>query len=393
MRLVVLSSGNPNDMKGVMNFVQQEVKSLSSVQGNITVSFYLVRRYYSILLSLIGVGGFLPKRNRNEQTIIDGVVYNVLWEKYGLWENIIINRLLKKIVSDNFIKKCKKQIGDFDAIITHNTACHIIAGTINRDSACKHICVWHGSDINIDPYQSDMLMRATKEALAHADINLFVSRALMNEAKKVFNSPLMDVIYTGPSDFFKHYDNPKIDKLKKEFYISGDVILGFVGNIIDVKNVLILPEIALRVSELMPGKSVKLVIVGNGNLENQLLDKLNNDKVQYTFLGKQKPERIPDIMNCLDVLILPSKNEGLPMVTLEALSCGVNVVGSNVGGISESIGLNNCFDLDSSFVAKIANRISEIIRNEEHPTPLSEKFSWDGAVKKLLSYLPVTKND
>ena len=99
------------------------------------------------------------------------------------------------------------------------------------------------------------------------------------------------------------------------------------------------------------------------------------------MFGKVEPESVPELMNCLDVLILPSLNEGLPLVTLEALACGVNVVGSNVGGISESR-KKNVFDLDDDFAQNISNRIIEIIENNEKPKPLSEEFSWNKAIEK-----------
>lgn len=63
------------------------------------------------------------------------------------------------------------------------------------------------------------------------------------------------------------------------------------------------------------------------------------------------------------MLLLPSLNEGMPRVTLEALTCGVSVVGSNVGGISESIGEKNSFDLDDDFLNSISSRAIEILEN------------------------------
>ena len=53
----------------------------------------------------------------------------------------------------------------------------------------------------------------------------------------------------------------------------------------------------------------------------------------------------------------------MPRVTLEALTCGVSVVGSNVGGISESIGEKNSFDLDDDFLNSISSRAIEILEN------------------------------
>lgn len=393
MRLVILSSGNPNDMKGVMNFVQQEAKSLIATSTkDISVDVYLIRRYFSFFFRLIHSRRIVFQEKHAHEIEIDGVLYHQIWEKYGFWENIIGNRIRKRIASNSLINKCKNEIGPFDAIISHNTVCHYIANKIIGERQKKHICVWHGSDINIDPYENELIMSATRESLVYADLNLFVSRALLIESKKILDIPQVDVLYTGPSHFFKRFSAEDIMRFKEEFGLKCDVLLGFIGNIIDVKNVLTLPDIVARVKAMLPGKKVRLAIIGNGDLEHALLTKLKSSNIDFVYLGKQPPEMIPKIMNCLDVLILPSKNEGLPMVTLEALACGINVVASNVGGIKESIGEENCSDLDSEFVTNIANRICEILTSGIHPQPLPNIFSWDCAVKKIFDYLIPVNN-
>src|SRR5690606_18370193 len=98
-------------------------------------------------------------------------------------------------------------------------------------------------------------------------------------------------------------------------------------------------------------------IVGNGILEQELKERLNKSGVPFKMFGNVDPNKIPELMNCFDVLVLPSFNEGLPLVTLEAITCGSNVVGSNVGGISEVIGNENVFNLDNNFICNITNRI------------------------------------
>lgn len=85
----------------------------------------------------------------------------------------------------------------------------------------------------------------------------------------------------------------------------------------------------------------------------------------------------------MDVLILPSLNEGLPRVTLEALACEVPVVGSNMGGIPEVIEEKNVFDLENNFINKISSRILEIIENEELSSEVPKGFSWDEAISRL----------
>src|SRR5439155_27155037 len=54
-------------------------------------------------------------------------------------------------------------------------------------------------------------------------------------------------------------------------------------------------------------------------------------------VGARPHEEIPVWMNASDVLCLPSLNEGLPNVALEAMACGLPVVASRVGGVREIV--------------------------------------------------------
>ena len=104
------------------------------------------------------------------------------------------------------------------------------------------------------------------------------------------------------------------------------------------------------------------------------------------MFGNIDHKQMPDIFNMIDILVLPSLNEGLPLVLLEAQACGAAAVGSNVGGISEAIGIENTFDLNDEFVTNISNRIIRII-NDGCPAPsLADDFSWDAAISKELNY-------
>jgi glycosyltransferase involved in cell wall biosynthesis len=53
------------------------------------------------------------------------------------------------------------------------------------------------------------------------------------------------------------------------------------------------------------------------------------------FLGKQ--DNVPDIMACASVLLLPSELESFGLVALEAMSCEVPVIATNVGGLPEVV--------------------------------------------------------
>lgn len=81
----------------------------------------------------------------------------------------------------------------------------------------------------------------------------------------------------------------------------------------------------------------ELWLVGDGPLKPQIENYVSQiglaEKVR--FYGYQK-EVIP-IIKSAGIMVMPSKIEGLPGVILEALSCGLPVVASNVGGISEVV--------------------------------------------------------
>ena len=99
--------------------------------------------------------------------------------------------------------------------------------------------------------------------------------------------------------------------------------------------------------------------------------------------GAQPVNKMPDFFNCIDVLVLPSRNEGLPLVTVEALACGANVVGSDVGGIGEAIGKENVYPHGEGFIDSISDRIVQML-STKIVQPLSTKFEWERTAKKEL---------
>ena len=106
-----------------------------------------------------------------------------------------------------------------------------------------------------------------------------------------------------------------------------------------------------------------------------------------SFFGNQPSPAMPDIMNCIDVLVLPSLNEGLPLVCAEALSCGAAVVGSDVGGIAEVIGSENVVPLGDSFVTGMAEKIVTFLNTKTPSQILPDDISWARTAAQELAAL------
>ncbi|MGB5156073.1 glycosyltransferase [Desulfobacterium sp. N47] len=111
---------------------------------------------------------------------------------------------------------------------------------------------------------------------------------------------------------------------------------GNIGRLTDVKNQKTLITAFAKFVETTPDSI--LLIAGEGPLESDLKNLVDNfgikDKV--FFLGFRKD--IPQILNALDIFIIPSLREGLCLALLEAMAAGLPVIASDVGGIPEVFG-------------------------------------------------------
>jgi glycosyltransferase involved in cell wall biosynthesis len=111
---------------------------------------------------------------------------------------------------------------------------------------------------------------------------------------------------------------------------------------------------------------------------------------KVTFLGNVQAEDMPALMNCVDVLVLPSMNEGLPLVCAEALKCGARVVGSDVGGIAEVIGQQNVVSLGSDFTQQFAQKVVSMLADQDDGSfsqILPSEISWEKTTARELSFL------
>lgn len=129
--------------------------------------------------------------------------------------------------------------------------------------------------------------------------------------------------------------------IRKELGIeNGIFVIGYIGQMRREKGVSILIESSALVLRKFPN-TLFLMVGKDGTGEEGLTDELRKRIKElgltehYKFLGKR--DDIPEIMNTIDLLVLPSFREALPKVILEAMSCQRCVVASDVGGIPEII--------------------------------------------------------
>ena len=118
--------------------------------------------------------------------------------------------------------------------------------------------------------------------------------------------------------------------------------------------------------------SVKLVIFGEGSLKKSLEDYSKKQKVNVEFKGNILNQKLPEEINKSNLFILPSFYEGCPKVLLEAMSCGLPCIGTDVEGIREIIKHKDNGYLCETDATSIKKAILDVLNNKELKERLSK---------------------
>ena len=129
------------------------------------------------------------------------------------------------------------------------------------------------------------------------------------------------------------------EKLRRELCLNGNcTVVGTIGSLKYEKG----HEYLLRAAKevLESHTSVKFLIVGSGPLRNSLEGQVKSLGIanDVIFTGYRKD--VAELLSVMDIFVLPSVKEGLPMVLLEAMAAKKPVVATRVGAVSKVISDN-----------------------------------------------------
>ncbi len=304
--------------------------------------------------------------------------------------DVFNSRVLKK---NNQIKDSKEVAEDlfdkikgneFDIIHAHGMyepPAGLVAKLLSQKLSVPYVVTAHGSDINLAmPKAKELYV----DVLENAARVIFVSNALLNKAKSFGYAGENSVVIPNgiEPDIFKPLDK---EKIKKELGLSKKVV-GFVGNLINVKRADKLPEIFSYISSIY---DAEFLVVGDGELRKGIENECKKRKLKVKFVGRVSHEDVSYYMNAMDVMILPSRNEGFGAVVIEAQGCGVAVVGSSNGGIPEAIGDGGIVvEEGENFEKRLAESVVKLLENPIDGSYLRKRamdFSWENIVEKEIN--------
>lgn len=223
---------------------------------------------------------------------------------------------------------------NYDIIYVHyiaHTALPVYLVSILRRK--KIVLNVHGDDIIPRTRLVHVLQTVIKSLLKRTSLvvipSVFFKKIFLEKFKfpenKLFISP------SGGIDLNVFY--PIVNAREKLLLDKKDFIVGYVSRISEGKGWDIFVD---AISEIRSRNVfVKAIMIGNGEQCDLLRERIGRDNIDYiSFIEGIPRKNLPDYYSSFDIFVFPTTLlESLGLVGLEAMACGVPVIGSDIGGI------------------------------------------------------------
>ena len=199
--------------------------------------------------------------------------------------------------------------------------------------------------------------------------------------------------------FHPIHDETLLGKRKKGIGIEKEeVVIAFIGNLARWQGVSILIESAIAL--LSQGEKLKILLVGDGPLKEELMRKVfrSGFEKEFIFTGMVDYEDIPFLINLADICVAPfilkrNRVTGVsPIKVFEYMACGKPVVASRIEGLEFVEGEEGAGRLvDPEDVIGLERTLNDLIRSPQERMRMGqrglelarERFSWESCATKI----------
>ena len=328
------------------------------------------------------------------------------WEKLtysgGILANLKTKKLLYLLVPlfmffqtwAIFVRLRKKQ---YDVVHAHSLipqgfTC-AVACRIFGNKAPPVLCTSHGGDLFA--LQSPLLLRIKYWTIKRIKVLTVVSEYMRRYCESLsFDLDKVSVCSMGVDLYglFKPVSN--VERKNRR--------LLFVGRLVEKKGVSHLLDAVKQLIEDFP--DVELLIAGDGPERKTLQEKAGILKIdaQVSFYGAVPQEQLPQLYSSAEIAVIPSiidsqnDQEGLGLVTIEAMGCGCAVVASSLQAITEVIeDKKTGLLVESGNVDELARAIAWLLTNTEERNRIAKagreavcgKYDWNRVAEQYRELL------
>lgn len=225
---------------------------------------------------------------------------------------------------------------NIDIIHAHSTIPTGLIGVIVAKIMKKPVFITaHGMDIN-NFENSSFFKQLIKFSLNNCNKAIAVSSDLAEKMRYLGVDQDKIIILRNAVDTDK-FKPTHIKTVRKNYDIKNNILILFVGYLDTFKGIFELIDAFYEVNT--KNKNSMLMIIGEGPKEDELKKRVSNLGLvkSVIFTGKVPPMNIHEYYQSADIFVLPSHTEGIPLSILEAMSCGLPIISSCVGGIPEVV--------------------------------------------------------
>ena len=156
---------------------------------------------------------------------------------------------------------------------------------------------------------------------------------------------------------------------RKKFGWEDSVVYGFIGRYMVQKNPLFIVDIFNEIQKIQP--HARLALIGFGGLENKMMERIEHYGISDMATNYGKREDIKQFYNAFDAFLLPSIYEGLPVVGVEAQSCGLPIFfSSEITPEAKGCEMAHFISLKES----AAEWAQKIVKAVEHNMPIRRSY-------------------
>ena len=187
---------------------------------------------------------------------------------------------------------------------------------------------------------------------------------------KLFNTGQVDVFKTVIDTEFNSFNKNVREKIRREFGWENKIVIGHIGRFTPQKNTVHLIEIFAAIAKKEP--MAIMCLIGDGELRSKVIAKIRELGLEerINYLGRR--EDIQQFYNAMDVFLLPSLYEGLPVVGLEAECSGLPMFFSTeVTPEANACELGHFISLD----ATEDEWADEILKAAKHNMPIRRSYA------------------
>ncbi|KNF09180.1 N-acetyl-alpha-D-glucosaminyl L-malate synthase [Gottschalkia purinilytica] len=211
---------------------------------------------------------------------------------------------------------------------------------------------------------SGLINKLNKVFAKFADRIISVSNAVKKSLENEnINSKKITTIYNGvDTEYFKPI---AVNNIREEFNIDKDELLLITAARFEkIKGHDFLIDGLYELKN--KGIQFKCLLVGDGSEKNNLENKIKELELEENIIFTGYREDIPSLLSASDIYISPSINEAISFSILEALSCNIPAIATNVGGVPEIFEQSNCGAMiEYGDKEALANSILELYSNKD----------------------------